>query len=188
MFLANIYGDLANGIGVNYKKYYNEVGSDKVSYDTFFYPLVNMSIPVEDNSSKISTAMKTSNFSKLSGTQLVLAGRMKEWIEKKSIQGWRIYAALKYKGSANTRNESIINNLTVPENGWGPETPTWISKGPELYMYTQNTFNQIIRGDISVDKGVATLKQYFNANGGAEATTEINAWWKAEGNVRQYIS
>ena len=42
-------------------------------------------------------------------------------------------------------------------------------------------FVKIIRGDMTVDDGFNQWVTYFNNNGGAKATEEINAWWISTG-------
>ena len=181
MFIANLYGDLMNGAGTKYQKYHDIKGSDGVTYNTFFYPLVGMSFPYLDDSAMIDDAVKAKDNSKLTGAQLGILDSMKSWTDKKSVNGWGIWAIYNPLGSIKTQREIITNKLTLPDKGWGPETPTWLNKGPDLMGNNMQYFVRIIRGDYTVDGGFSSWTSYFNNNGGKTATSEINTWWKLEG-------
>ena len=184
MLLANIYGDLITGIGIEYRQYHDFLAPDGVNYDSFFYPLIAMIYPPIDNTKVIAAAIKSGKNEKypnLTGEQLGLFDKFKNWTEKKETYGWRLWACVYPGGSAYTQNWIIDNNYLYPDRGWGPETPTWIKKGPDLFNKSNIDFTQIVRGDKTVDEGFAAWVKYFNDNGGQVATQEMNVWWKAEG-------
>ena len=177
MFLANIYGDLANGIGAKYRKYNDFIASDKRSYDSFWYPLVDMSYPKTNTKSMIANAIKTDDDSKLMGSQLNIFEKYNAWTQKKISSAWGMWAIFKPDGSYDTESKILSNNLIVFDKGWGKDSPTWSVKGPELWWNSDIYFSKIIRGDISVEDGFSQWLAYFKHNGGAIATAEMNKWW-----------
>ena len=181
MFLANIYGDLANGKGTAFAKYHTVKGADGSQYDTYMYPVVALAYPQTDTSSKIAKALKTGVLSNLNGQQIDAVGDINRWLKKKDSTGWGAWAMFKSLGSESTKREILVNKFTYADKGWGPETPSWINYGPDLYSMNAECFVKIVRGDMAVSDGFDKWVDYFINNGGKEATNEINEWWKAEG-------
>ncbi|MEI6603219.1 MAG: hypothetical protein WCL54_06995 [Clostridia bacterium] len=181
ILLANVYDDLMNGIGIEFRKYHDFKGTDGANYDSFFYPFIGWYYPPIDFPKVIATAQKTKDFSKLTGEQLGILDKFKIWTENKDPYGWRLWAILTPGGSAETEQKIIDNNYLYPDRGWGPETQAWIDKGPDLYRKNDEAFALMVRGDKTIDEGFQEWVDYFTNNGGTEATTEINAWWKTEG-------
>jgi len=180
-FIANVFDDLMNGIGIEFRKYHDFKGADGINYDSFFYPFIGWYYPPIDFPKVIGTALKTKDFSKLTGEQLGIIDKFDLWLKKKDAYGWRLWAILAPGGSAATAQQIIDNNYLYPDRGWGPETQAWIDKGPDLYNIQDQMFVKIIRGDMTVDDGFNQWVTYFNNNGGAKATEEINAWWISTG-------
>jgi len=180
-FITNVYGDLMGGIGIDYRKYHDFLAKDGLHYDSFFYPFSAMMYPLVNNAQVIETALKTKDFSKLTGEQLGIIDKFDSWLKKKDPYGWRLYAIVGPGGSYFTQREIIQSDNLYPDRGWGPETQAWIDKGPDLSGMTSQMFVKIIRGDLTVEDGFNQWVTYFNDNGGLKATEEINAWWKTTG-------
>jgi len=181
MLIANIYQDLMQGVGISYRKYHDFVGSDNNNYDSFFYPFMGMLYPRVNNAEVIAKAKKTGDFSKLTGEQLGVIDKMNKWVNNKDVYGWRLWAIDKPGGSYETNNFIRKNMWVYPDRGWGPETATWISKGPDLYNISNQYFTKIVRGDLALEQGFTEWVNYFNSNGGLDCTNEINDWWKNGG-------
>ena len=180
-FIANIYGDLANGVGEEFQSYHDFLGTDQIHYNTFWYPIINMSYPYIDTSKIINEALKSKDYSNLTGEMYGALERFKLWEKYKDYSGWRIWAISAHGGSAYTRNKILSQNDIYLDRGWGPDTPTWIAKGPDLNITCTQLFNDIITGKQSVEDGFYEWSNYFNKKGGIQATKEINLWWKTDG-------
>ncbi|MEI6603019.1 MAG: hypothetical protein WCL54_05990 [Clostridia bacterium] len=181
MFLMNVYGDLIGGVGIEFRKYHDFLASDGTHYDSFFYPFATMKYPIVDNGAVIAAAQKANDLSKLTGEQLGIIEKFKDWTEKKDSYGWRLWAILSPGGSAETQKKIINSNNIYPDRGWGPETQAWIDHGPDLSSNRTTMFSRIVRGDVSVEAGFDEWVTYFTNNGGQDATTEISEWWKEVG-------
>jgi len=181
ILITNVYDDLMNGIGADFRKYHDFKGTDGIYYDSFFYPFTGWYYPPIDFPKVIGTARQTGDFTKLTGEQIGILDKFKQWEEEKLAYGWRLWAILSPGGSAETEQKMIDNNYLYPDRAWGPETPTWIEKGPNLYRQNAQDLVLIVRGDMTVDEGFQGWLDYFNKSGGKECTTEINAWWKKDG-------
>ncbi|MEI6603195.1 MAG: hypothetical protein WCL54_06875 [Clostridia bacterium] len=183
MLMTNVFGDLMGGIGIEFRKYHDFLGTDGAHYDSFFYPFAGFSYPPVNNAEIIAKAIKTQEFSKLTGEQLGIVEKFKDWTQKQDAYGWRLWAILRAGGSYETQHRIIQNDNIYPNRGWGPETPTWIDKGPDLFNFNRNIFAQIIRGDKMVDSGFEEWTTYYQNNGGTQCDQEMSDWWKAEGKV-----
>ncbi|MEI6133040.1 MAG: hypothetical protein WCQ41_09500 [Bacillota bacterium] len=177
MVLANVYGQLLYGIGEKYRKYHDFFDSDGSVISSFFYPIVQMSYPPLDY-----TKLETKDPKKLTGEQLGIISYFKSWAKNKDPISWRMWVIYKDGGAVETSKSILKDKNFYLDRAWGPETQAWIDKGPDLSQMQTQIFAKIVRGDFaSVDEGFNQWITYFNNNGGAEATTEINDWWKSQG-------
>ena len=182
MFLANVYNDLTQGVGIEFRKYHDFYSeSDKVNIDTFWYPVIGMSYPPVKNGRVIADAVKRGDTSKLSGEQLGILDKFKQWETKQDPYGWRLWAIQKAGGSAETIDLIVDNNWIYLDRGWGPEVQAWVESGPTLTDKNNTFFLSILRGDLSVEDGFNQWVSYFNKTGGGEATTQMNDWWSTIG-------
>jgi putative aldouronate transport system substrate-binding protein len=122
-----------------------------------------------NNVNAILEAMKTGDATKLQIDQ-------KEGYDKVKSGDWA-YSTMYKAGGAEEMRVTKYKDAQWVSPAWGAETPAWVQSGQDLHVKAQEFFIKAVTTG-NVDKEFDEWVNYWNTQGGAEATNEMNEWYE----------
>lgn len=182
--LSNLATYLTSTEGGRAEDYiYNKIAEtdadgEKITIETHFFNYLGMAFGELESGlaygRRVAQAIETGDTSKLEGT-----GDYDEALAYLAGEKWGAYGAYYTYGP----NQSYIKVLSIYEQGLyvldkfsGPQTETMITNLPNLLSKEVEIITQIIMGAKSIDE-FDTWVTYFNQQGGAQITQEVNEWY-----------
>ncbi len=141
-------------------------------FQTFGKPGLN-----ESYQKLVTEALDTNDTAKLDGEGMGYYNDSKNYLDKVDVEGYGRYSTFGPTGGLAMEN-------TIFENGWNKFDKFYASNTKSMNKYLGDLksrrlelWARIISGDLPVDDGFAEWVEYWNRNGGADITQEVNEWY-----------
>jgi putative aldouronate transport system substrate-binding protein len=125
-------------------------------------------------------ALKSGDSSGLNFNDLNTYNKVKNYLADNSKGDWG-YAKMYTSGVMEESLKFKNNYYNSPV--WGPETPAWVQNGQDLTSKVNEYFIKAITTG-KVDEEFNNWVNYFNSQGGKEATAEINDWYSKNKSIK----
>lgn len=150
----------------------------------FFHAKIRLALPDPafqnwKNSVAVADALASGDTSKLNGEQQGYYDSAILWHENQDPAGWPLYAVFGPDSTMMLQKDLADAGLYYLDRYTGPDTPTMMTNKANLDQRETEVFTRIIMG-ANLDQEFDEWVQYFNAQGGAQITSEVNEWWAAQ--------
>ena len=138
----------------------------------FWCKPANISDPRKGDTKSLAVldALRSGNSTKLNMEEL-------DEYNKVIADDWDFSTMYKEGGSQEMRFSNPYKDAVWISPAWGPETPAWVEAGQDLHVKAEEFFIKAVTTG-EVDKYFDEWLNYWETQGGKQATDEINAWYE----------